>query len=95
VGWFQRGYETSFPYEGIADEEHGFKFNDEVAKNGEAVDTVDKLRKEHVMEFTKISIGYLVELSWAPESKEKAPMPQPDPLSISEIMTGKKNEDKE
>ncbi|KAJ3107473.1 Leucine aminopeptidase 1 [Phlyctochytrium planicorne] len=61
ASWTKHGYEAGLAFE--SDMSNAFPYNDRVASDGSALDTVDKLDFNHVFEFVKSTLGFIVELS--------------------------------
>ncbi|KAJ3200132.1 Leucine aminopeptidase 1 [Dinochytrium kinnereticum] len=61
AAWTDHGYESGFAFE--SDMKNAFPYNDRVNRDGSPLDTVDKMDFNHIMEFIKSTLGYVVELS--------------------------------
>lgn len=61
--WDSHGYKAASLMEGK--KEDFFPYNDRVKVNGDPLDTLDVINWEHLMEFVKVTIGFVVELSLA------------------------------
>ncbi|KAI8835316.1 hypothetical protein BC829DRAFT_493585 [Chytridium lagenaria] len=61
AAWSDHGYQAGFAFE--SDMANAFPYNDRVNRDGSALDTVDKLNFNHITEFIKSTLGYVVELS--------------------------------
>ncbi|KAI8847067.1 hypothetical protein BC829DRAFT_434074 [Chytridium lagenaria] len=61
AAWSDHGYQASFAFESTM--ANAFPYNDRVMSDGGALDTVERLNFDHITEFIKSTIGYVVELA--------------------------------
>ncbi|KAJ3319369.1 Leucine aminopeptidase 1 [Boothiomyces sp. JEL0866] len=65
AAWYDAGYNSALAFESPTDAE-AFPYNDQVNNDGTPLDTLDKIDFNHVTQFVRNTIGFLVELSLAP-----------------------------
>ncbi|KAJ3095274.1 hypothetical protein HDU96_001247 [Phlyctochytrium bullatum] len=66
ASWFVHGYEAGFVFESVM--ENAFPYNDRVKPDGSPLDTLDWIDFPHVLEFARATVGYVVEMSLAPDT---------------------------
>jgi len=61
--WFKAGFPTAMVFESAMKD--SFPYNDKVARDGSFLDTLDKVNFDHVTQFARSTLAYLVECSFA------------------------------
>ncbi|KAJ3099588.1 Leucine aminopeptidase 1 [Phlyctochytrium planicorne] len=73
ASWYSHGYEAALAFE--SNNDNAFPYNDRVNSDGSYLDTVDKLNFDHITEFIKTTLGFVVELSLTPGTTTPNPGP--------------------
>nr|KAJ3422769.1 Leucine aminopeptidase 1 [Polyrhizophydium stewartii] len=61
--WYDHGYRAALPFEGTVST--AFPYNDKVNSDGSFLDTIDVINYDHLVDFIRIAVGFVVELSLA------------------------------